>query len=401
MECTTTKSLRWRQPDELNDFGIIDSTLREGEQFANAFFSTQDKIAIAEKLDQFGVEYIELTSPCASPQSRRDCHTIAGLGLKARTLTHIRCTIADAQLAVDTGVDGVDVVIGTSSLLREFGHGMSVEAVIETAIEVITWLRDQGVEVRFSTEDSLRSNLVDLLQVYRAVDQLGIDRVGIADTVGVGTPDQIQSLVSTVASVVNADIEFHGHNDTGCAIANSYAALCGGARFVDTTVLGIGERNGITSLGGLVARLYSLDPALVDKYQLPLLYELDHLVAELVGIDVPFNNYVTGYSAFTHKAGIHAKAVINNPTTYEILKPEDFGLTRYVQVAHRLTGWNAVRDRARQLNLELSNQQIKEITDSIKRLADVRPLTLEDVDSLLHNAVSRFNNVAALETVEE
>jgi len=165
--------------------------------------------------------------------------------------------------------------------------------------------------------------------------------------------------------------------------------------------LGIGERNGITSLGGLVARLYSLDPALVDKYQLPLLYELDHLVAELVGIDVPFNNYVTGYSAFTHKAGIHAKAVINNPTTYEILKPEDFGLTRYVQVAHRLTGWNAVRDRARQLNLELSNQQIKEITDSIKRLADVRPLTLEDVDSLLHNAVSRFNNVAALETVEE
>lgn len=385
MESPTTASLRWRQPAELHNFGIIDSTLREGEQFANAFFSTQDKVEIATMLDNFGVEYIELTSPCASPQSRADCHMIAGLGLRAKTLTHIRCTIADAQIAVDTGVDGVDVVIGTSSYLRKFGHGKSVKQIIETAEEVISWLCDQGVEVRFSTEDSLRSNLVDLLQVYRAVDSLGVDRVGIADTVGVGSPDQIQSLVSTVASVVSADIEFHGHNDTGCAIANSYAALCGGARYVDTTVLGIGERNGITPLGGLVARLYSLDPTLVKKYQLPMLYELDHLVAELVGIDVPFNNYVTGFSAFTHKAGIHAKAVLNNPDSYEILRPEDFGLTRYIHVAHRLTGWNAIRDRARQLNLQLSDQQIKEITATIKKLADVRSLTLDDVDSLLHH----------------
>jgi len=384
MESQTTTSLRWRQPDALRNYGIIDSTLREGEQFANAFFSTDDKIEIATLLDAFGVEYIELTSPCASPQSLSDCHTIANLGLKAKTLTHIRCTLADAQMAVDTGVDGVDVVIGTSSLLREFGHGKSVEQIIETAQEVVSWLCDQGVEVRFSTEDSLRSNLVDLLQVYRAVDALGVDRVGIADTVGIGSPDQIQSLVATVASVVKADIEFHGHNDTGCAIANAYAALCGGARFIDTTVLGIGERNGITPLGGLISRLYALDVSLVDKYQLNLLYELDHLVAGLVGIDVPFNNYITGYAAFMHKAGIHAKAVINNPETYEVLKPEHFGLTRYIHVAHRLTGWNAIKDRARQLNINLNDEQIKEITARIKSLADIRSLTLDDVDSLLH-----------------
>jgi homocitrate synthase len=385
MDVSATPARCWSAPAAADDFGIIDSTLREGEQFANAFFSTRDKIEIATLLDNFGVEYVELTSPCASPQSRADCHTIAGLGLRAKTLTHIRCTIADAQIAVDTGVDGVDVVIGTSSYLRKFGHGKSVTQIIESAEEVVSWLGDQGVEVRFSTEDSLRSNLVDLLQIYRSVDRLGVDRVGIADTVGMGSPDQIQSLVATVASVVNADIEFHGHNDTGCAVANAYAALCGGARFVDTTVLGIGERNGITPLGGLVARLYSLNPALVEKYDLTLLYELDHLVADLVGIDVPFNNYVTGFSAFTHKAGIHAKAVLNNPDSYEILRPEDFGLTRYIHVAHRLTGWNAVRDRARQLNVMLDDQQIKEITATIKRLADVRSLTLDDVDSLLHN----------------
>ena len=387
MECPTTASLRWCDTDELLErkIGIIESTLREGEQFANAFFSPAQKFEIARLLDAFGVEYIELTSPCASPQSYADCAAIASLGLKSKILTHVRCTLQDAKVAVDTGVDGVDVVIGTSSLLREFGHGKSVPQIIETAQEVVEWLCNQGVEVRFSTEDSLRSNLVDLLHVYREVDKLGVNRVGIADTVGIGSPEQIQSLVSTVRSVVNADIEFHGHNDTGCAIANAYAAICGGARYVDTTVLGIGERNGITPLGGLVSRLYALDKRLVEQYDLSLLHQLDHLVADMVGISVPFNNYITGYSAFMHKAGIHAKAVLNNPQTYEILQPEDFGLTRYVHVAHRLTGWNAIKDRANQLNIELSDDQVREITATVKRLSDLRTLSLTDVDNLLHS----------------
>ena len=372
------------QPEWLSRFGIIDSTLREGEQFANAFFSTDDKVRIAELLDQFGVEYIELTSPCASPQSEQDCRRVAALPLKTKTLTHIRCALDDARRAVDTGVDGVDVVIGTSSLLRQFSHGKSTDEIVDLALDVISWLKQQDVEVRFSTEDSLRSELQDLLRVYRAVDYLGVDRVGIADTVGIGTPERIAALVTRVRAEVSADIEFHGHNDTGCAIANAYAALMAGARFVDTTVLGIGERNGITPLGGLIARLYSVDPELVRKYDLKMLYEIDHTVAQLVGIDVPFNNYITGFAAFTHKAGIHAKAVLNNPETYEVLNPQDFGLTRYIHVAHRLTGWNAIKDRARQLQLDLDDEQLKAITADIKQLADMRSLTLEDVDNRLH-----------------
>jgi homocitrate synthase len=372
------------KPDWLAPFGIIDSTLREGEQFANAFFSSDDKVRIAELLDQFGVEYLEMTSPCASPQSEEDCRRVANLPLRTRTLTHIRCALDDAKRAVDTGVDGVDVVIGTSSILRQFSHGKSTDEIVDLALDVISWLKQQDVEVRFSTEDSLRSDLNDLLRVYRAVDQLGVDRVGIADTVGVGTPERIASLVGQVRRAVKADIEFHGHNDTGCAIANAYAALMAGARYVDTTILGIGERNGITPLGGLIARLYAVDPQLVKKYDLKLLYELDHTIAGLVGIDVPFNNYITGFAAFTHKAGIHAKAVLNNPETYEILNPADFGLTRYIHVAHRLTGWNAIKDRARQLQLDLDDDQVKAITRDIKQLADMRSLTLEDVDNRLH-----------------
>lgn len=367
----------------INNYSIIESTLREGEQFVNAFFTTSQKIRIAEMLDAFGVEYLELTSPCASTQSFEDCRTIAGLGLKTKVLTHVRCHLDDARYAVDTGVDGVDVVIGTSSQLRRFSHGKSIDVIIEMAQEVVSFLQTQQVEVRFSTEDSLRSEPSDLFRVYEAVDALGVDRVGIADTVGIGTPRQIYELVAELRQRVRADIEFHGHNDAGCAIANAYAALEAGATHIDTSVLGIGERNGITPLGGLIARLYATDHRLVEKYDLPMLKEIDQQVAEWVAIDVPFNNYITGFCAFTHKAGIHAKAVLNDPSTYEALQPEAFGLTRYIHIAHRLTGWNAVRHRAGQLGLELNDNQVKYITLQIKTMSDERQLTLDDVDSLL------------------
>ncbi len=367
----------------LERFAIIESTLREGEQFVSASFSQAQKIRLAHLLDDFGVEFLELTSPLASPQSRADCERIASLGLRARTLTHIRCNLDDARVAVDTGVDGVDVVIGTSPYLCRSGHGKGIEEIIDAAQQVVTYLLTTGVQVRFSTEDSLRSDWNDLLRVYRAVDELGVHRVGIADTVGVGTPRQIYHLVGMLRPRVRADIEFHGHNDCGCAIANSLAALEAGATHVDTSVLGIGERNGITPLGGLVARLYAIDPALVAKYQLPLLPELDRLIAEWVGVEVPFNNYITGSSAFAHKAGIHAKAVLNEPATYEILRPEDFGLTRTLPLGHRLTGWNALRHRAEQLGLRLPESELRQLTWQVKTLADSRTLSTEEVDTML------------------
>jgi len=381
----------------LEKFSIIDSTLGEGEQFVNAFFTTEQKIRIATLLDAFGVEYIELTTPRASPQSEKDCRAIASLGLRAKTLTHTRCALEDVKVAVDTGVDGVDVVIGTSSYLRKFSHGKSIVEIIDSALEVVEYLLTQNVEVRFSTEDSLRSDTEDLYQVYEAVDQIGVHRVGVADTVGIGTPRQIYDLVKELRSRVKADIEFHGHNDTGCAIANAFAALEAGATHVDTSVLGIGERNGITPLGGLVARVYAVNPALVSKYHLPLLLHLDQAIARLVNVDIPFNNYITGFAAFTHKAGIHAKAVLNNPSTYEILRPEDFGLSRYIHIGSRLTGWNAIRYRADQLGLKLNDQEIKEIADQVKALADQQQLTLDEVDRLLSMRQSTEEDIMAVE----
>jgi len=370
----------------VSNFNIIESTLREGEQFANAFFKTETKIKIAKMLDEFGVEYLELTSPAASEQSREDIKAITKLGLKAKILTHTRCHMDDAKIAIDTGVDGIDVVIGTSSYLRTFSHGKDMDYIIKTAGEVIEYIKSKGIEVRFSSEDSFRSDLVDLLNLYKTVDKLGVNRVGIADTVGCANPRQVYELIRTLRGVVSCDIECHFHNDTGCAIANAYTALEAGATHIDTSVLGIGERNGITPLGGFVAKMYVADKKYVSsKYKLEMLREIDNTIAEEVEIGVPFNNYITGFCAFTHKAGIHAKAILNNPSTYEIIRPEDFGMTRYVSIGHRLTGWNAVKDRVEQLDLVMTDDEIKAVTQKIKTLADIKPLGIEEVDTLLRN----------------
>src|SRR5207245_186677 len=201
-------------------------------------------------------------------------------------------------------------------------------------------------EVRFSSEDSFRSEPRDLLRVYQAIDRLHPQRVGLADTVGTATPAQVFELVSMVRKAVDCDIEFHAHNDTGCAIANAFAALEAGATHIDTTVLGIGERNGIVPLSGMIARLLSLQPDLVAQYRLELLPGLDRAVAEMVGIEIPFNAALTSETAFHHKAGMHTNAVLNDPSTYEIFDPARFGRERTLMAGHRLTGRHATaRDR--------------------------------------------------------
>jgi homocitrate synthase len=217
-----------------------------------------------------------------------------------------------------------------------------------------------------------------------------VDRLGVADTVGVASPQQVYAMVHQLVRLTGLDIEFHGHNDSGCAIANAYAALEGGATHIDTTVLGIGERNGITPLGGLIARLYTIDRTYVEKYNLRLLASIDQRIAEICGIAIPFSNFITGSSAFIHKAGIHAKAVLADPSTYEVLSPEDFGLTREVAIGHRLTGWNAVRDRAMSLGLDLEHATLRELTLQIKQQADTQPLSLPEIDAMLHEAAAQL-----------
>jgi homocitrate synthase len=368
---------------------LIDSTLREGEQFSKASFRTEDKVEIARALDTFGVEYIEVTSPAASPQSQKDATTLVRLGLGARVISHARCVLDDVKAAVDSGVRGLGLLFATSRILRESSHGKSIQQIIDAMGPPIEYALKAGLEVRFSAEDSFRSETADLLEVYRAAEKMGVHRVGLADTVGIATPRQVYVLVREIRRAVSCGIGFHGHNDTGCAIANAYEALQAGATHVDVSVLGIGERVGITPLGGLVARLFSLEPqALGERYRLGQLRELERLVARVTGIEIPFNNYVTGETAYSHKAGMHLKAMMANPGSYEIIPPEAFGLSRKLIIGSRLTGRAAIAYRAREMGITFGETELKEITRRIKELADTGELSEAQIDRVLREWVT-------------
>jgi homocitrate synthase len=368
---------------------LIDTTLREGEQFAKAHFRTQDKVEIARALDRFGVDYIEVTSPAASPQSQRDAALIVRLGLGARVITHSRCNVDDVSAALETGVGAIGFFFATSRILRESSHGKSIQQVIDAMAPPIELARSAGLEVRFSAEDAFRSEVLDLLAVYQAAERMGVSRIGIADTVGIATPRQVYALVREVRRAVRCDIGFHGHNDTGCAVANSYEAVAAGATHVDVSVLGIGERVGIAPLGAFIARLFALDPqAIAQRYQLGQLRELERLVARVTGIEIPFNNVVTGETAFLHKAGMHLKSMMANPGSYEVIPPEAFGLSRRLIVGSRLTGRHAIAYRAREMGITFGESELKAITRKIKDLADQGDLSEAQVDDVLREWVT-------------
>lgn len=363
---------------------LIDTTLREGEQCGRANFRTHDKLELARALDAFGVEYIELTSPAASPQSQRDATTIANLGLGARVIAHTRCVVDDVKAALDTGVRGLGILFATSRILREASHGASIQQIIDAMGPPLELALSAGLEVRFSAEDAFRSETPELLAVYQAAERLGVHRVGVTDTVGVATPRQVFDLVSHVRASIHTDINFHGHDDTGCAIANAHEAVAAGATHVDVSVLGIGERVGITPLGGFIARMYSLDPqGVARKYRLGQLREVEKILARSLGIEIPFDNYLTGELAYSHKAGMHLRAMTRDLRSYELIPPEAFGVTRKLITGSRLTGRHGIGLRARQLGIELEPAELEAVTRRIKELCDPGDATDADIDQVL------------------
>lgn len=380
---------------------IVDSTLREGEQFEHSHFSLADKIEIACALDAFGVDMIEITSPAVGSAAREACEVLTSMGLRATIAAHIRCHMDDARLALDCGIKAFNLFMAASPILRTMSHGRGVDEIVRQASEVAQYIRSRAPEaiIRFSCEDAFRSSLADLMSIYVPLAKTGLfQRFGIADTVGAASPMQVMETVRTVRQLLgpDLDIEFHGHNDTGCATANAWMAVLGGATHIDTCVLGLGERNGITRLEELVAAIYSQDAETAKtRFNLPMLMPLAEMVAARANVDIPFCRSIIGSSAFTHKAGVHSKAIIANPKSYEILDPADFGRERNVMIAHALVGWNAVRARADQLGFALSQDALKSITATLKEMGAQRRLTNSDVDDLIAAAANGDMRVAA------
>jgi isopropylmalate/homocitrate/citramalate synthase len=343
---------------------IYDSTLRDGEQMPGLHFTPEQKIAIARKLDEVGVHQIEAGYPAVSDLEKKSVKAIAELGLKADILCLARTVQADIDAAADCDVDMVLLFIATSDLHMRYKLKTSREDVIRRAVSSLEYAHARGLKASFSTEDSTRSNLEFLKEIYRESEKAGAIRLGITDTLGCAGPEAISYLVHKVRDATKVPLSVHLHNDFGLAVVNSIAALNSGAEAISTTVGGIGERAGNVSLEQFVMalkHLYKRDIGIRTEG----FTDLTKLVFESANLPLPANQPWVGSNAFTHESGIHVAAVLNCPMTYECLDPEQVGNRRRL-VLGKHSGTALVKSRLEERKILADQEQICDMVRAIK-----------------------------------
>jgi len=347
---------------------IYDSTLRDGEQMPGVHFTPEQKLEIAMKLDEVGVHQIEAGYPAVSEDEKRAVKTIAEAGLNADILCLSRTTQSDIDVAADCNVDMILLFIATSELHMNYKLKMTRPEVLKRAVTSVQYARARGLEVSLSTEDSTRSDLGFMLEVYRACEEEGAVRLGITDTLGCAGPEAIGYLVRKIREGTKAPLSAHLHNDFGLSTANAVSAVVNGAEAIATTVGGIGERAGnvpLEQFAMVMKHLYKRDLGIRTQK----LTELTHLVFDTAKLAVPLNQPWIGQNAFSHEAGIHVAAVLNCPMTYECVDPEEVGNRRRL-VLGKHSGTALVRNRLDERNVKANQDQICDIVRAIKKAGE-------------------------------
>jgi len=319
--------------------GVIDSTLREGFQFSKANFTPDQQIEIFRHLAGIGVEYVEVANP-AKPEIRA---MVAGLVAargrgRARLLAHIRNHETDVRAAIESGVDGVNILC-TVDAERVAAMGKTSEDYRAALRRNVALAKSRGLEVRVGVEDFFKQPSAESLEIYRIAGESGVDRIALADTLGRAMSWEVGRRIRRLRRRVATALEVHFHNDLGHAVSNAFAALEAGANFVSTSLLGIGERTGITPTSSLLVNLYVLDPAIARRYDLGRLTEAENYVARICPIEMPPNLMTNTANGFAHKAGIHLDALMKfGPQKYELLPPGLIGNRRSLVIETLLSG---------------------------------------------------------------
>lgn len=330
--------------ENFNHFqGIIDTTLREGRQFHcgnPTLFTLGEQTKIIERLTQIGVDRIEVSNP-ASPDIFQELKQLTKIADRPSFLAHVRNRAGDIQAAIDAGVEGVNI-LSISDEERLKSMGITHEEHLSTLKQCILTAQEAGKEVRVGSEHYFSAKSDDKERahnVFRLADSLGVARISIPDTLGIAMSWDVVEEVAYVRKMVKADIEVHFHNDLGQATANALSAVKNGANWVDTTILGIGERTGITPLSIFLAGLHVNNPSLVSNYHLEYLTSADQMLANILGIKVPFNMVTNQDNGFAHKAGIHLNAIMRHgPDKYEVIPPNVIGNRRRLILGSVVSG---------------------------------------------------------------
>lgn len=378
---------------------VFDTTLRDGEQSPGASMNLAEKLEVAQALVDLGVDVIEAGFPIASPGDFESVRQIAQ-NVRGSTVCGLaRCNTSDIERAWEAlkGAQRprIHVFLATSAIHREFKLRMSQDEIIERAVKGVELAAKYCDDVEFSPEDAARTEHDFLCQVVEAAVDAGATTINIPDTVGYATPqemfDRIRLLIERVPNMDRAVLSAHCHDDLGLAVANSLAAVEAGCGQVECTINGIGERAGNCSLEEIVMALrtrpekYSCTTDIRSERLVPT----SRLVSKVTGLDVQRNKAIVGRNAFAHESGIHQDGMLKEPTTYEIMRPEDVGFAKTDLVLGKHSGRAALADRARALGFNISAEQVQSVFERFKELADKKKSIYDgDIAALIQQEIS-------------
>ncbi len=369
---------------------IFDTTLRDGEQSPGCSMNLDEKLRMARQLDLLGADIIEAGFPIASEGDFESVEAIAKEIKRPEVAALARCDQRDIDRAWNAvkyaARPKLHVFIATSDIHLQFKLKMTREQALQRAIESVKMAYSLTKNVEFSCEDATRTELEYLCEVTEAVIEAGASVVNLPDTVGYMIPREMSRLIGTVVDRVRhtgAIISTHCHNDLGLAVANSIAAVEAGARQIECTINGIGERAGNASLEEFVMALHVRNDALpyATNIRTEQLYASSQLLTELTGVAVQPNKAIVGRNAFAHEAGIHQDGMIKNPLTYEILTPQSVGVPDSKLVLGKHSGRHALGKRYEQLGFKLERRDLDKLYRRFINVADLTK-TVED-DALL------------------
>ncbi len=345
---------------------IHDATLRDGEQTPGVVFSVEDKVAIASKLSEVGVERIEAGMPAVSPQDAEAIKQIAGLGLNSRIFTFARALKQDIDMALECGAQGViiEVPIGYPKLVTQFGW--TWEDVFKKSRDVINYAREQGLYTVFFPYDTTRARASDLENLCKAImNEAPPDAIGIVDTMGCATPEAIKYMVRWVKEMTGLPIEIHTHNDFGMGVATELAAVTAGAEVVHSCANGLGERTGNAAMEELMIGL-DLLYGYETGYRLDLLPELAELVSGIANIPIARNKPVLGHGNFIRESGIGIQYVMHDPLVMFGTHPALTGRSGEV-VLGKKSGKASILYKLEEMAIEdVSENQVGEILGAVK-----------------------------------
>ena len=360
-----------------NKIRILDSTLREGEQHPGVSFTVKQRIQIAWELDYFGVDQIEI-SPIISHDHAEATKTIIKQGLKADIVAHGRALKEDIDASLKCDATWVAAYLGISDIHLKDKLKISRDEALDRAVKTVEYAKSHGLKIRFTVEDGSRADPQFLINVCKAIEEAGVDRISLPDTVGILTPKGMYNYVKMVSSEITTPLDAHVHNDIGFALANAFSACDAGVDQIHTTIDGIGERTGIPSLAETAVALTYLYKSQND-FRLDMLADLSRLIQQYTKM-VPYDSKpIVGSSAYKHKAGTHLAAVLKNPAAYEPIPPRDVGNRRTI-VFGELAGKAGAEYLMSLLGLEKDMNSAKNIAKSLKnlRMGDLLEIPLEN-----------------------